>query len=299
MNLSVNLQLIGVMLLWAICFPLISIGLPYASHLIFASMRAFLAGAALLLIAIIKKCHQPDNLKLWSLLALTGFFATSLGFFGMFHASEFILPGIATVVANTQPFLATILAVFFLREYVNNRGLLGLMTGFLGILLIALPSILKDSEGYGLGLLYMSVAVLGIAISNVLIRYIANKINPLIAMGWQLIFGSLFLAIVAFWFEDFSLMQWTPTFILSLLLLALPGTALAFWLWCRVLSSLVLAQANSFTFLVPIFGLIFGIVFFNEEIDFLAAVGILLTVLGIFLVNWSGDVTKPFKQELL
>ena len=76
-----------------------------------------------------------------------------------------------------------------------------------------------------------------------------------------------------------------------LLGLALPGTALAYWLWYRVLGEVELNRANSFSFLVPIFGLAMGVVFYQESISVLTASGIILTVLGIVLVNWPGKKT--------
>ncbi|MCB2082030.1 MAG: DMT family transporter, partial [Rickettsiales bacterium] len=107
-------QIITVMLLWALCFPLITLGLPYAPHLTFASIRAFLAGIMLLIPALILKRPQPRGLKIWLSLIGVGLGATTLGFFGMFHASEFVSPGIATVIANTQPLMAAVLASIFL-----------------------------------------------------------------------------------------------------------------------------------------------------------------------------------------
>jgi hypothetical protein len=45
-----NNDTLAVMGLWAACYPLITIGLPYAPHLIFAARRAALARGALLLV---------------------------------------------------------------------------------------------------------------------------------------------------------------------------------------------------------------------------------------------------------
>ena len=44
--------IILVMFLWAVCFPLIVAGFAYAPHLTFATLRAFLAGAALVFIGL-------------------------------------------------------------------------------------------------------------------------------------------------------------------------------------------------------------------------------------------------------
>ena len=121
---------------------------------------------------------------------------------------------------------------------------------------IALPALLSDSgSGYALGFFYIALSAVGITVSNVLISKMAGRIDALSAMGWQLILGSLFLAAIALATEDVSAVTWNMPFILSLLGLALPGTALAYWLWCAVLARVEFSRANVFTFLVPVFGL--------------------------------------------
>lgn len=280
------LAIITVMFLWAVCFPLIVLGLEYAPHLTFAAMRGFLAGIILLVPALIMRRSQPRDLKTWLMLSAIGLGATTLGFFGMFHASEFVSPGIATVITSTQPLMAAVLGALVLKEYLGKTGKTGLWLGFFGIVLIALPALLTSTGGnYALGIFYIILSAVGISVSNVLISKMAGQLDALTAMGWQLILGSLFLATVALMTEDVYAVTWNGSFILSLLGLALPGTALAYWLWCVVLTRVELNRANVFSFLVPIFGLTMGVMFYQESIGLLSAAGIGLTLLGISLVN--------------
>ena len=152
--MSHTAQIIIVMFLWAICFPLIVLGLPHAPHLTFAALRAFLAGICLLIPAMIMKRRQPKDFKSWAMLTAIGLGATTLGFFGMFHASEFVSPGIATVIANTQPLMAAVLAAAVLKEHLDGKGKTGLLLGFTGIVLIALPSLLSGA-GANLSLIHI------------------------------------------------------------------------------------------------------------------------------------------------
>ena len=130
-------KIILVMFLWAICFPLITLGIPYAPHLTFATLRAMLAGLALLAIAKLLKRPPPQGKKIWLILVLIGLGATSFGFFGMFHAAEFISPGIATVITNTQPLMAALLASVFLKETLGLRGIIGIGLGYFHIIIIS------------------------------------------------------------------------------------------------------------------------------------------------------------------
>ena len=190
MSVSIFVKLVFVMFLWAICFPLITIGFDYAPHLSFAAVRAFIAGAALLALGVVLRRPVPRGKPVWLLLALTGLGATTLGFFGMFHAAEFISPGTATVIANTQPLMAAILAHLLLGERLNSRGKVGLAVGFTGIVLIAFPELLSSTRSNSaIGIAYIVLAAFGITVSNVLIKRLAGKVDPLMAMGAQLLIG--------------------------------------------------------------------------------------------------------------
>lgn len=280
------LQIILVMFLWAICFPLIVLGLSEAPHLMFATLRAVLAGAALLVLAWLLRRPMPKGWRIWASLAAIGLGATTLGFFGIFHAAEFVSPGIATVIANTQPLMATLLAYFFLNEHLDPRGKIGLSMGFLGIVLIALPKLFSGAAGnYPTGIAYIVLAAVGITFSNVLIKRMAGTIDPLVAMGWQLILGSIPLAMLALATEQPMTINWSAGFVFSLLGLSLLGSALAYWLWCLVLQRVALTKANAFSFLIPIFGLAMGVGIYGERLGVWAVVGTVLIMIGIVQVN--------------
>ena len=282
-------KIVMAMLLWAACFPLITAGLRYAPHLTFATMRGVLAGVALTLLALALRRPFPRGRRTWITLVVVGIGATSLGFLGMFHAAEFVSPGLATVIANTQPLLAAMLGVVWLGERLPGLGWAGLLVGFAGILVIALPQLLGGAgDGTAVGFAYIILAAAGVTVSNVAIKSIAREVDGIFAMGIQLLIGSIPLSIAAFFMEDQSTVQWSPTFIASLLGLALFGSALVYWLWFSVLETVALNRAIAFSFLVPIFGLAIGAMFFGERLSGIQFSGIALAILGIAIVNLQG-----------
>ncbi len=289
MSPTVVTKIVLAMLLWAACFPLITVGLIYAPHLSFATLRAVLAGATLVGLAMALGRPFPRGRRMWMTLAVVGFGATSLGFLGMFHAAEFVSPGLATVIANTQPLLAAMLGVAWLGERLARVGWIGLLIGFAGILVIALPRLLAGGQdGSAIGFAYIVLAAAGVTISNVAIKSIAGQVDAIYAMGLQLLMGSVPLAIAAALLEDQSTIVWNTTFTLSLLGLALFGSALVYWLWFSVLEAVALNRAIVFSFLVPIFGLTIGALFFAERLSGIQFFGIALVILGIVFVNLKG-----------
>lgn len=297
MSLTTTTKIVMAMLLWALCFPLITAGLQYSPHLTFATLRAVLAGVALVLIAIFLRRPIPHGRRTWLTLCVVGVGATSLGFVGMFHAAEFVSPGLATVVANAQPLLAAMLGVAWLGERLAKVGWGGLLIGFAGILVIALPQLENEvQDGTAIGFAYIVLAAVGVTISNVAIKSIAGEVDGLFAMGFQMLIGSVPLAVAAILLEDQSAIQWTSVFVVSLLGLALFGSALVYWLWFSVLEVVELNRAIVFSFLVPIFGLTIGALFFGERLSAVQLFGILLVIVGISFVNLNGRLQDKLSK---
>jgi len=285
------------MLLWALCYPLILAGLAYAPLMTFAALRALLSGAMLVGAGMALGHPWPRGVRVWITLAAIGLGATSLAYLGMFHAAEFVSPGIATVIANTQPLLAAVLASLFLGEHMGRRGKLGLALGFAGIVFIALPQLLTArAETYLIGFGYILLAALGITISNVLIRYLAPKVDAVMGMGCQMLIGSVPLLVAAFALEQPFTIVWAPQFLLALGGLSLFGSALAYWLWNLILQETVLNVANTFSFLVPVFGLSMGALFFSERLGWFEAIGVALTLVGIALASRDRATEKPREE---
>jgi len=291
-------RIVAVMLLWAACYPLLTIGITLAPHLSFATLRAVIAGLVLVGLACALRRPFPRDAAVWGTLIVMGLGGTSLGFLGMFHAAEFVSPGIATVIANTQPLLAAGLGGIILGERLSRRGKAGLFLGFLGIVVIAAPQLFgSGGDSYAIGIAYIVLAALGVTVSNVMIKKITGRVDLLMAMGLQFLIGSIPLAFVAGIMEDPAAIQWSFIFIAVLFALALFGSALVYVLWMSVLSEVPLNQANAFSFLIPVFGLTMGVLFYGETLGFLKFLGILLAIVGVVLVTRKGaaqeaDVSK-------
>lgn len=289
-----------VMVLWALCYPLISLGLEDSPHLTFATMRGLIAGVTLLTIARLTGARLPRSAAEWGWITLAGLGMTGLGYFGMFHAAEFVAPGLATVLESLQPLIAGVLAYIILKERMDRIGWLGLALGFIGVALITIPKLIDVGGGStGLGLLFIALATTSVAVGNIAIKKIANQVDPAMAMGLQLIIGIVPIALIALATENPLSVNWTPKFTLSLLGLALPGTALAFWLWQTALQSIDVSKAVAFSFLIPLLGISVGALFFGETIGISTLVGGLLVSLGIYLATQQPKANEPISPQKL
>jgi len=289
-----------VMFLWAVCFPLIKIGLANSPPMFFAALRAALSGAVLLVTAHWLQRPAVEGGPVWGSIVLVALTATSLGFFGMFYGGARVSPGLATVITSTQPLIAAVLAWWVLSEHLVTLQRWGLVLGFGGIVLIGLPG-MSGSGSQLLGIIFILIGAVGIAISNVVLKRLAGRVDSLRAMGWQLLIGAVPLALLALTTENTNAIVWSVPFILNLIVLSALGTSAAFVLWFLLLERASLSQLNAFTFLTPIFGLIMGVLWFAEKLSGLTLAGIALSLIGIYAVSCapgaSSRVTALVQSE--
>ena len=280
------------MILWAICYPLISVSIQYAPIMFTAFFRAASAGAFLISIAFFLKRPFPRTKHEWAFICAVGFTATSIGFWGMFYAGSLLSPGLATVITNTQPIIAGILGWYFLKERMGKISLLGISLGFLGIAIISLDSLIVWERQFITGIFYILAAATGVATSNILLKKIENRIDTLYAMGFQLLIGSIPLGILAYSRDAISSVMWDREYVVSLFSLSVFGTAAPFVIWYWLMSKAPLYQLNVFSFLTPIFGLAFGFIFFDETLNLRQWAGVSLVILAITLVSFVNNSSK-------
>ena len=272
-----------VMLGWAICYPMITLSAHYAPIMLTATLRALYAGVLLIVVAVLFKRPVPKTLRDFVYILAIGLTATSLGFWGMFYAGTLVAPGLATVISNSQPLIAAVLGWYVLNERMSKSAVAGAIFGFSGIVVISVDTLLGTSHSL-LGIAYILMAALGVAISNILLKLVATKIDVLYAMGFQLVLGSIPLGLMTL-IQNQQSAQWSGEFLWILLILTLPGTALPLILWFWLMDKAPLYKLNVFSFLTPIFGLAIGYTYFSESFSLNQWVGIGLIMASIMLVT--------------
>lgn len=218
-----------------------------------------------------------------------GFTATTIGFWAMFYAGSLVSPGIATVIANSQPLIAAALGFYLLNESIGKPGLLGMILGFTGIVVVSLESLTIAGSAPAIGIGFVIVAAAGIAVSNILLKKVSLGIDIFYAMGLQLLFGSIPLGMLALFQTPVPMLEWSPEYIVIVLTMAMLGTALPFALWFWLMSKAPLYKLNVFSFLTPVFGLYFGYAFFSESLSLIQWLGILLILAAIPLVTLTSS----------
>lgn len=121
------------------CFVAIRFARADAQALWLATLRAVIAGAALLGYATWRRKLGPVGLSQWRLIGGLGLANATLAGGTMYLAAARLPTGIASVLANAQPLLIVLPAWLLYRERSHRAALAGLAVGATGLVVVGLP----------------------------------------------------------------------------------------------------------------------------------------------------------------
>jgi drug/metabolite transporter (DMT)-like permease len=115
---------------------------------------------------------------------------------------------------------------------------------------------------------------------------------------YQLLIAFLLLFPLAFAMGQASI-HWTPFAIGSLLFHTIIVSFASYLIWFWLLKEYLASRLGVFSFLTPLFGVLFGVILLNEKIELNFIVGTVLVMLGIMVVSMQGWIqSRSFAKAL-
>lgn len=275
------LTTVALVLAWGSTFGAVKIGLESVSPIVFAALRAVIG--ALVLVPIALAHHGGPRLRsTWRTHAGLGLTNIVL-FFGLQTVAVLELAsGLAAVLIYLQPILVGLLAWRFLGEQLRAAKAVGLVLGFGGIVAVSAGAL--HGHVSGVGVVEAVGAALAWAVGTLLLKRAQEQIDPWWAVALPFVVGAVVLLVVGLAVEGWDV-TWSWRFLAALLYTGLIGTALAWVLWLRLLTSGEATAASSYIFFVPLVALLLGTVFLGEDLAATLLIGAALVVAGVYLVN--------------
>lgn len=112
---------------------------------------------------------------------------------------------------------------------------------------------------------------------------------------YQLVGGFIFLMPIAY-FTGQTTIHWTPVAISSLVFHVVIMSFLSLMLWFWLLRQYLANGLGVFSFLTPVFGMIFGVLFLNETIELNFIIGTVMVMFGVLVVTLHRSIHKFFNR---
>lgn len=271
-------------LIWGIPYLLIKVAVEYVDPAFVVFARVALG--ALILIPIVLARRQLHLLRgHWPWVIVFALVELTFTLLALSWAEQRISSSLAALLIAAVPIVGTVLANRFgLDAHITPRRLVGLGVGFLGVALLVGLDI---SGSTALAIAALAITVLGYALGPIVIEKKLQDVPnlPVIAAA---------LAINTVIYLPFGILQWptqpVPTSAwLSLVILGVVCTALAFIMLFMLIAEIGASRAQVITYINPAVAVILGVLVLSEPITLGIAIGFPLVLIG----SWLGTRSDP------
>lgn len=274
--------LVAMLIIWGYSWVVMKIGLRHAHPFDFAAMRVGMG--AVLLFAVVKAQRRPLALSRYRMAMLLGTLQVSL-FVALSHfALLFAGPGKTSVLVFTMPFWMIIFAHFLIHERMRGAQWLAVALAFAGLILIVAPWQLTSLTGSVLAVIAGAVWAISAVLSK---KWPTPGADPLLFTAWQLLFGFLWLALLAFVYPH-EPVRWNLEFIWTLAFSTVLATAAGWWLWTYVLSHSPAGIAGLNSLGIPVIAVLSSAIQLGERPPPLEIAGMVLIGVALALLAWLG-----------
>lgn len=273
-------ELVLLAALWGGSFLFMRIAAPLFGPVALIELRVGLA-AAILLPVLAWRGNLGLLRRHAAALVFVGITNSGLPFVLYAWAALSVTAGFASIVNATSPLFAALVAWAWLKDRLSPAAMIGLLAGLLGVVVLVWgkASFRVGGSGWAVAACLAATLNYGVA-ANFTKRYLSG-IDPMaIATGSQF-FAAVLLAPFALWLwpeENPGYDAW-----LAVVLLAVACTGVAYVMYFRLIAHVGPARAIAVTFLIPVFGMLWGAIFLGEQItgSMLAGCAVILGGTGL------------------
>ncbi|NLY81011.1 MAG: DMT family transporter, partial [Lysinibacillus sp.] len=271
-------------IIWGVSWPIYKHGVNFMPPLLFAGIRSFIAGIILFFIAY-KHKHLLQFKGLWLFYVISAILNNIL-YLGLQTVGMVYLPGgLFSVLVYFQPVILGILSWWFLQEEMTIAKIIGLVIGFIGIVLVSIDGLLIHLSAIGVALALATA--LAWASGVVYVKKLKSRVDFYWMVVMQLLLGGATLLISGYFFEDINAIQWNIDLIATIVWGGTAGMAAGQFIYFKLMNEGEASKVGSYTFLVPIISVIVSAIFLKESITLYLFIGMILVGLSIYLVNFQ------------
>ena len=290
-------ELVALAALWGGSFLFMRLGAGEFGPAALVALRV--GGAAALLLPLVVWRGQAGELpRHWRPVLVVGLLNSALPFLAFAYAALSISAGLSAILNATAPLFGGLVAWVWLGERLAPLRWLGIGVGFAGVALLA-GSHAGDAAafkpgGTGWAVVACIAATLFYGLAANYTRHRLHGVAPLAIAAGSQAGAAIALALPALWWWPAVLPS--PGAWAAVAALALACTGVAYLLYFRLIANTGPANAIAVTYLVPLFGALWGALFLGERVTPAMLGGGAVILLGTALATGLLPALGPRRQ---
>jgi drug/metabolite transporter (DMT)-like permease len=267
--------------IWGSAFMFIKISAVVFGPILLVTLRLLIAGLVFMPLLLQKKKRLLFKSYLPAIIIIA-IVSNAIPFTMFAYASLGATSNMLGILNGTTAFLTTVIAYFWLKESVTSKQIIGLLLGFIGVLILVNPS---NGSTTLIASLCAMIGSSCYAFNAVYLQKYHSNSDKKVLIGWSMLFGGIFMIPLA----SFNLPNSMPDInsILALLWLAVISTGVGYLGYVRLIDRIGAVKTVTLTYLLPVFSIIWGAIFLQEQITFIILGGFMFVMMGMYFANTS------------
>jgi drug/metabolite transporter (DMT)-like permease len=272
-------RLVSLAAIWGASFLFVRITAPAVGPVVTADSRMLIAGLALAVYFRLIGFDAQWRLW-WRQYAIVGVLTSALPFLLFAYSALSLTAGLMAVINASSPIWGALFSAWLLGERLSARAITGLAIGVAGVALVTRPEAGAEFPWLAVLAAVGAAVCYGLA-ATYMRRWAKDAPSRGMAIGTQVAGGLLLAPLLALAPPAAA----PSAFVLACLLATgLLSGAVAYLLYFRLVTDIGAAGALTVTYLIPIFGVLWGALFLGETVSLTMLGGAALVLLGTFLV---------------
>ena len=273
-------------LMWGSSFLFIKIGVETLTPFTLVAGRIAIGAAVLLVIVLATREVLPRQRAVYGHIAVVAMLGMVIPFSLITWGERTIDSALAAILNATVPLFVIVLAAIALRdEPITVNRLVGLLIGFAGVVLLMSPDLAAGSRADVGGQLALIASSVSYAAGNVYARRFVRNVRPLSIAFLELSFALVAALALVFIFERPFELAVDGSSLVAVGWLGFFGSGLAFVAFFRLLARWGSTRSSLVAYVLPVVGIVLGVVFLHEAVGPVVLIGTGLVIGGIALTN--------------
>lgn len=274
-------RLLSLSAIWGASFMFIRIGSPALGPVALMEARVLLA--AFFLAAVARLLRRPLSWKAhWRHYLFIGLFNSALPFLLFGYAALTLSAAMLSILNATSPLWGALIAAVWQRAPLGGRTLAGLALGVTGVALLVGFDRIALQPGAGFAIAASLAAALCYAVASNYAKS-ARTVEPYANAHGSMWAATLWLLPASFFFPPAAMPG--GHILLAVVALGVVCSGVAYLLYFRLIVEIGAAPALTVTFLIPLFGVLWGWLFLAEAVGWHTLAGAFIVIVGTALVT--------------
>ncbi|NOR28163.1 MAG: EamA family transporter [Lutibacter sp.] len=292
MEKSKNIVLIvvaffSIYVIWGSTYLLNKIAVTELPPFMLASIRFTIAGILIFIIAKIIGFSLKITLKQFVNTMVAGFLFLTFGNGVIVWALKYVDSGFAALEISAQPLVVLLLMRFFDGKKIKLMSVVGVVLGVIGIYLLVSQKEIITQEGTMLGIIMIFTCMLSWGYGSLFVAKANLPENFFVNTGYQMFTGGIMLLLSSLLFGETWIYptEWSQPVQLSMVLLIIFGSIVAFTSFNYLLKSVSPEKVATSTYVNPIIAMALGWYFLNEQITTQSIIAAVILLTGVYFIN--------------